>query len=249
MTFEGDDIAAQEFSAALRGFDREEVRHFLTELADEHRNLVARAEYAEARLDDARGKLQSVQELLRAADDKYRAAQSHLAGVEAERASMVRRYDDPQDRAAQVLGDKVTDVLQAALRAADSIRAEAEEWSADYRQQAAEEANAAVALARREVAELLAQEEATVERLRSTRESLVSWLQAAHGGIGRVLEQSTVGPSDMAALAPEIHQLLAPVPASSPDAGPWGSGDQLPRQEPNGEPAPRPAEVPDHAVG
>lgn len=209
MTTAPTEIVEYPFSTAVRGFDRNEVRHVLAELADSHADLMARAERAEARLEDARTQLASVEKLLRDADGKYQAAQSHLAEVENERAAQRQRYAETQDGAAREFSEKVTEVLQAAMAAARSIRAEAEEWAADHRRQAAEDAHTMVASARHEVAEMRAREEAAVAHLQDTQLSLRNWLQAARVAVGRMLDQPLEDLDELAVRRVELPELDA----------------------------------------
>jgi DivIVA domain-containing protein len=204
----GMDVASRTFSASFRGFDRNEVRRFLAELADQQRALIARASEAESRMEDLRGRLESVEGLLQSADEKYQAAQARLEEMENERpVAEVQQQADPEQDAVKIFGEKVTEVLQIAVAAGNSIRAEAEAWATQRRQEADDLAASTLASARQEVADIVAREQTNVEQLRTTEEALRSWLQAAHSAIGRVLEQPVVDPAALASVMDGIHEL------------------------------------------
>lgn len=205
------EIAEQTFGTAFRGFDRAEVRKFLSEIGVEQQALVDRAAEAESRLEDLRSRLESVEQLLETADRKYQTAQTHLAEIESDReaaaAATNRPPPDPELEAVKIFGEKVTEVLQIAVAAGNSIREEAESWALQHRDQAEQDAANAIASARREVAEIVAREETTVDQLRATEQALRNWLEAAHSAIGQVLEQPAVGPGDLAAVLGRIREL------------------------------------------
>ena len=209
MTAPAREIAEQSFGTAFRGFDRTEVRKFLSEIGAQQQALVDQAARAESRLEDLRSRLASVEQLLETADQKYQAAQAHLAEIESERAEegAANPPPDPELEAVKVFGERVTEVLQIAVAAGNSIREEAETWALQHRDQAEQDAANAIASARREVAEIVAREETTVDQLRATEQALRNWLEAAHSAIGQVLEQAAVGPGDLAAVLGRIREL------------------------------------------
>ena len=214
-------IAEQTFGTVFRGFDRGEVRKFLSEIGAQQRALVDRAAQAEARVEDLRSRLESVEQLLETADQKYQAAQTNLVVIESERAAAAATANqpppDPELEAVKFFGEKVTEVLQIAVAAGNSIREEAETWASQLRVQAEQDASNAIASARREVAEIVAREETTVDQLRATEEALRKWLEAAHSAIGQVLEQPTVGSGDLAAVLGRIRELGPSSESPEPD--------------------------------
>lgn len=211
LTVAAGEIAEQTFGTAFRGFDRAEVRKFLSEIGAQQQALVDQAAKAESRLEDLRSRLESVEQLLETADQKYQAAQSHLAEIESDRASGAGAGNGPPPDteldAVKLFGERVTEVLQIAVAAGNSIREEAEAWALHHRDQAEQDAANAIASARREVAEIVAREETTVDQLRATEQALRNWLEAAHSAIGQVLEQAAVGPGDLAAVLGRIREL------------------------------------------
>lgn len=210
-----DGVAGRSFAGAFRGYDRNEVRRFLSDLARQQKALIDRASDAESRLDDLRGRLESVEDLLKSADDKYQEAQARLDDMESEGPSVEPQpVPDSQQDAVKAFGEKVTEVLQIAVAAGNSIRAEAEAWASQRRLEADQEAADTVASARQEVATIVAREETNVERLRSTEEALRSWLRAAHTAIGQVLDQPVVGPGELAAVLGRIREIG---PSTEPD--------------------------------
>jgi DivIVA domain-containing protein len=216
-------IAGRSFGSAFRGFDKAEVRAFLADVAEQQRGLEHRAAAAESRLEELRARLESVEQLLKSADEKYVVAQAHLEEIEAERREAAAQpLPGPELDAVKVFGERVTEVLQVAVAAGDSIRAEAEAWASHRRQEAIEHAETTIAFARQEVAEIVAREEMTVDQLRSTEEALRSWLQAAHSAIGQVLAQPAVGPGELAAVVGKIRELG---PSSSEPSEPEPSTD------------------------
>jgi cell division septum initiation protein DivIVA len=206
-----EEIACPPFSGAFRGFDKNEVRTFLAELSRHHKALVDRASEAETRLDDLKNRLESVEELLQSADEKYQAAQARLEEMEQERPVAVPPPEpDPEQDAVKVFGEKVTEVLQIAVAAGNSIRAEAETWASQRRLEADRLAADTLASARQEVAEIVAHEETNVEQLRTTEQGLRNWLRAAHAAIGQVLEQPVVEPGALAAVLGKVRGELGP---------------------------------------
>jgi DivIVA domain-containing protein len=217
-----DEIATRSFSGAFRGFDRTEVRSFLNELAGQQKALVERAAEAESRLDDLKSRLESVEELLQSADEKYQQAEARLEEMEKERsASAAEPVAHPEHDAVQAFGEKVTEVLQIAVAAGNSIRAEAEAWASQRRQEADELAANTLASARQEVADIVAREQTSVDQLRTTEQALRSWLQAAHSAIGRVLEQPIVEPGALAQVLGGLHELGPAPQAPEPEEDVW----------------------------
>jgi DivIVA domain-containing protein len=221
------EIAGRSFGSAFRGFDKAEVRAFLVDIADQQRGLEHRAAAAESRLEELRGRLESVEQLLKSADEKYVAAQAHLEEIEAERKEAeAQPPPGPALDAVKVFGERVTEVLQIAVAAGDSIRAEAEAWASQRRQEAIDHAETTIASARQEVAEIVAREETTVDQLRSTEEALRSWLQAAHSAIGQVLAQPAVGPGELAAVVGKIRE-IGPSSPEPPEMRSSTDGDEV----------------------
>ena len=233
MTAYTDDITGRSFAASFRGFDKAEVRRFLADVAIEQQALAFRAQEAEARLDDLRGRLESVEDLLRAADEKYEAAQAQLDELESRPPELeIESVAVPEQDAVKAFGEKVTEVLQIAVAAGNSIRAEAESWASQCRREADEQAATTLASARQEVADIVAQEETNVEQLKSAERALRSWLRAAHTAIGQVLEQPIVEPRELSAVMRAIREI-----GPSQAAGEWirpGPRDEL-EDEPEGE--------------
>ena len=208
MTAHTDDITARSFAASFRGFDKAEVRRFLADVAVQQQLLAFRAQEAEARLDDLRGRLESVEDLLRAADEKYEAAQAQLDELESRPPEPeIQLVALPEQDAVKAFGEKVTEVLQIAVAAGNSIRAEAESWASQCRREADEQAATTLASARQEVADIVAQEETNVEQLKSAERALRSWLRAAHTAIGQVLEQPVVEPRELSAVMRAIREI------------------------------------------
>lgn len=214
-----DAIAGRSFTGAFRGYDKNEVRSFLADLARQHQALIDRASEAENRLDDLRGRLESVEGLLQSADEKYQEAQARLEDMESERLSAEpESIPDSQQDAVKVFGEKVTEVLQIAVAAGNSIRAEAEAWASQRRQEADQEAADTLSSARQEVASIVAREETNVERLRTTEEALRTWLRAAHAAIGQVLDQPVVGTGELAAVLGKIREIGPSTEPGSPES-------------------------------
>ena len=244
------DISSRSFAAAFRGFDRAEVRKFLADVAVQQQAFADRAEEAEGRLEELRVRLESVEDLLRAADEKYQAAQEHLEELESRPAEPeTNAVAEPEKDAIKAFGEQVTEVLQIAVAAGNSIRAEAESWASQRRQEADEQAANTLASARQEVADIVAREETNVDQLKSTEEALRSWLRAAHAAIGQVLDQPSVEREELTSVMGRIRELG---PSSSTDAWsdpvdrdepverdePIGEDEPIERDEPVGEPQP-----------
>ena len=226
MTSYTDDITSRSFAASFRGFDKAEVRKFLADVAVQQQVLAFRAQEAEARLDDLRGRLESVEDLLRAADEKYEAAQAQLDELESRPPEPeIQLVAVPEQDAVKAFGEKVTEVLQIAVAAGNSIRAEAESWASQRRREADEQAATTLASARQEVADIVAQEETNVDQLKSAERALRSWLRAAHTAIGQVLEQPVVEPRELSAVMRAIREI-----GPSQGTGEWiqpGPQDEL----------------------
>ncbi|HWG74925.1 MAG TPA: DivIVA domain-containing protein [Acidimicrobiales bacterium] len=128
MSLRPEDIATRQFTTAFRGLDKGEVYDHLRAAAGDYQAAVERSAAAEAQLAEVKARLERAEDLVLAADGACEAAQSHLSDLETD-------HDAP-DR----LGRHVTEVIRSAAVAARSIQAEAEEWAADRRRDAGQEA-------------------------------------------------------------------------------------------------------------
>lgn len=216
VTSPGSGISHRTFGTTFRGFDRGEVRTFLSELAEQQQALVERAEQAESVVEDLRTRLESVEQLLKSADEKYATAEAHLAELESDRGETESNPPSDPELAVKAFGEKVTEVLQIAVSAGNSIRSEAEAWASQRRNEAEEQAANAIASAQREVAEIVAREETNVDQLKAAEQALRNWLQAAHSAIGQVLERPAVGPGELAAVIGRIRELGPPSAPEQP---------------------------------
>lgn len=151
MSLAPEDIAAKSFTNAFRGANRDEVRAYLRKVAREYRLVSERVGDTEAKLAAITTRVAQVEDMLRSADELYRAAQDHVRQLETDRATAVEDARSGEDLATEV-GDQVVQVLRDATSAAHAIQADAKA-RAERARSDAEEQSAVIAQAARDDAD------------------------------------------------------------------------------------------------
>jgi DivIVA domain-containing protein len=192
-----EDITNRTFDAVLHGYDKAEVRDFLSEVAAEYGAVLSRVNEADANLEALRDRLERLDEVVRSSDGRHREAEARIAELEAEKLTLVAAAPATPDDAAKQVGEEVTSVLQAAVAAGQSIRAEAESWAAQLRREVREDVDSRLAEARQEMNGLIEREQETLERLRTNERELRKWLREARSSIDEALKEPGLETQDL----------------------------------------------------
>lgn len=185
-----EDLAHQPFDSSLHGYDKVQVRDYLGQVGREYQAVLSRVTQAEANLGELARRLESAESLLRATDDRLSLEQARTAELERENQELLAtRHSSDADVARQV-GDEVTAVLQAAVAAAQSIRADAEVTGEQMRTDLIKELTERVEGAREEIARIVACEQERLQDLRSQQSSLRAWMQEAQESFAHLLQGS-----------------------------------------------------------
>lgn len=167
-----EDIEAREFLVSLRGFDRAEVRAFLSDVADQVRDLEARVQAGEAAL-----KAQAAELSLAPTDTAAEAQES--------RDSREAQYPEDPSSLFAGIGRETTRILDAAQEAAQGLLRQARTDADRQMQSARQHAARLVADGEQRREEI----EDVVAGLEAARESLSGNLHDVAVTIGRVLDE------------------------------------------------------------
>lgn len=205
-----EELANHPFDSSLHGYDKTQVREFLGQVGREFQAVLSRVTEAETRLGDLAQRLESADDLLRAADERFYMAQSRVTELEGENQELLSSREAPDEDVARHVGSEVTAVLQAAVAAGQTIRAEAEALAEQLRNDTIKELNERVSAARQEIDDLVAQEQERIQGLRSQEVALRAWMQDAQATFARLLEDTG---------AERRIREISEFPL--PDVGPW----------------------------
>lgn len=185
-----EDLANQSFDSSLHGYDKVQVREYLDQVGREYEAVLSRVTQAEANLGELARRLESAEDLLRAADERLFQEQARAAELERENQELLAGNDSPSEDVARHVGDEVTAVLQAAVAAAQSIRSDAQSSSEQMRTDLIEELTQRVEAAREEIARIVSSEQERLQDLRSQQSALRSWMREAQESFAHLLEGS-----------------------------------------------------------
>ncbi len=197
MPFEPEEIENKEFLSALRGYDRDEVRGFLQDVADDYRALL--------------DMLKQRQQSMPSVKDPY-----DVVGVELGQILKVAR--ESGDRLRKKAEAEAGSLVGKSEQEAKSIRDSADKAARKQREEADRYARQVRAAADREAADKTSRAAATVEQLREAEAKLRERLRSMESIIRAVRDE--LGAEE----GPRTERRPAPGPATAQGAGPGDGG-------------------------
>lgn len=184
-----DQIRRREFATARRGYDPDQVREYLRQIADQVQSLEERLR--EARLEAGRSASSS--------GDPYQALAGKMADV-------IRAADEHAERTVREASEEARKILGEARSEADRIRAESQARADEERRESSARLERSRADAERALAGLSVRREGLARELRELRERLLSMagaLPAANGPTIDVTSPDATAEEEPPAPAPE----------------------------------------------
>ena len=206
-----DRFAVPEFAVVVRGYDRGQVDHYLGQLLD---------------------RLSETEQRLAIAENANAALRGEVAKLRDSAAALEQRSGVPGPQSLTVFGERLAQIMQSALAAAEELRAGAEREARERRDAAAAELQQAITRAEAESREILRRAEKKAQEMEQSIEALGERRAAAMEELGRLRRQLedvlSAGGAASAGSAAEERRGPAGVSGATKEPGTKKPGDEQP---------------------